>query len=153
MSEVNKMGLKTIKRLAGSILKAGESRVKFTDSVKAKEALTRDDVRSLIDQGVIVVEQKKGIGRSKARFKQSRLHAGRRRGPGSTKGAKYAVVSRKQRWIVKVRSQRRILKQLKPSLNEGEFRRLYKMVKGNFFKSKKHLISFAKENNLLKAPK
>ncbi|HIH19695.1 TPA: 50S ribosomal protein L19e [Candidatus Micrarchaeota archaeon] len=147
------MGLETVRRLAGSILKAGESRVKFVDAVRAKEALTRDDVRSLIQEGVIVVEQKKGIGRAKARFKQSRTHAGRRRGPGSTKGAKYAVVSRKTRWVLKVRSQRNLLKLLKPSLNDGEFRRLYKMVKGNFFRSKRHLITFAKENNLISGGK
>ena len=144
------MSLKTIRRIAASILKAGESRVKFKDTASAKEALTRDDVRGLIQEGVIVLEQKKGIGRSKARFKQKRVHAGRRRGTGSTKGAKYSVVSRKQRWMGKVRSQRRLLQQLKGSLKEGEFRKLYSMIKGNFFRNKKHLLSFARENNLLK---
>ena len=144
------MGLKTVKRLAADIMNAGESRIKFADSVKAKEALTRDDVRSLIQQGVIVRLQKKGIGRAKARFKQSRKHAGRRRGTGSKKGEKFSLVSRKERWMDKVRSQRRLLQHLKGSLNEGEFRKLYRMVKGNFFRSKKHLIAYAREAKLLK---
>ena len=144
------MSLKTVRRLAASILKAGESRIKFADSSKAKEALTRDDVRSLIQQGVITRIQKKGVGRAKARFKQSRVHAGRRRGVGSSKGKKFALVPRKERWMDKVRSQRKLLKQLKPSLEKSSFRKLYLMVKGNFFRNKKHLIAYAKENKLLK---
>jgi len=144
------MGLQTVRRLAASILKAGESRVRILDAVKAKEALTRDDVRSLVRQGIVVVEQKKGVGRAKARFKQSRLHAGRRRGRGSRKGAKYSRVSRKERWVGKVRSQRRLLKRLKGELRKGGYRKLYSMVKGNFFKSKKHLLSYAGENKFFK---
>jgi large subunit ribosomal protein L19e len=145
------MGLKTVRRLAAAILKAGKSRVKFLDSSKAKEALTRDDVRSLISQGAITVEQKKGVGRAKASFKHSRLHAGRRRGTGSRKGAKFATVDRKSRWIAKVRGQRKLLKTLKGSgaLKEGSYRKIYLMVKGDFFRNKKHLISHLRDKKLL----
>lgn len=144
------MGLTTIRRLAASIANAGESRIKIIDPVKAKEALTRDDVRSLLKQGVIVVEQKKGVGRDKARFKHARLHAGRRRGVGSKKGSPFAGKSRKARWVEKVRSQRKLLKTVKGKLNEGAYRKLYLMVKGNLFKTKKQMLSYARENKLLK---
>ncbi|MFH1056446.1 MAG: 50S ribosomal protein L19e [Candidatus Micrarchaeota archaeon] len=144
------MGLQTIRRLAASIFKAGESRVKIKDAARAKEALTRDDVRTLIREGVLVLEQKKGVGRAKAKFKQSRLKAGRRRGTGSLKGAKFSRASRKGRWMEKVRAQRSLLKMLKKNLKEGEYRSLYSMVKGGFFKSKKHLLTHANENKLLK---
>ena len=147
------MGLKTIRRIAASIFKAGESRVKFRDSTRAKEALTRDDVRNLIKEGVVYSVQKKGVGRGKARFKQKRSHAGRRRGTGSAKGAKYSVISRKQRWMGKVRAQRKLLNQLKPSLGEGAYRKLYRMAKGNFFRNKKHLLSYVREKNLLNKEK
>ncbi len=144
------MGLVTIRRLAASIAKAGGSRIKILDPVRAKEALTRDDVRSLLKEGVIVVEQKKGVGRSKAKFKHSRVHAGRRRGVGSRKGAMFAGLSRKERWVRKVRSQRKLLKSVKSNLAEGAYRKLYSMVKGNLFKTKKQMLSFARENKLLK---
>lgn len=144
------MSLTTVRRLAADISKAGTSRVKILDAARAKEALTRDDVRSLLKQGVIVVYQKTGVGRSKASFKQSRKHAGRRSGTGSKKGAKYALVSRKTRWVTKVRSQRVLLKNLKPRLEKGVYRDLYSRIKGNYFRDKKHLLSFVNENKLLK---
>ncbi len=139
-----------MRRLAASIANAGTSRVKILNPARAKEALTRDDVRSLIKQGVITVEQKKGVGRAKAAFKQSRKHAGRRRGPGSRQGAKYALVPRKARWVVKVRSQRVLLKSLKPRLEKGSYRDLYSKIKGNYFRNRKHLLSFVVESKLLK---
>lgn len=143
------MALKTIRRLASSITNAGGTRIKILDQAKAKEALTRDDVRSLIKQGIIVVEQKKGVGRDKARFKQSRKQAGRRRGVGSKMGSKFAGTSRKDLWVVKVRSQRVLLKSLKPKLQKGAYRELYSRIKGNYFRNKKHLISYLNENKLL----
>ncbi len=145
------MGLKTVRRLASAILKAGGSRITINDPSKAKEALTRDDVRSLIAQGVITVVQKKGVGRDNARFKQSRLHAGRRRGKGSRKGAKFSTVTRKRRWIEKVRSQRKLLKILQESgaLKKETYRKVYLMVKGDFFRNKKHLIAHLKEKKII----
>ena len=144
------MGLGTIRRLAASITKAGQSRIKIIDAVKAKEALTRDDVRSLLKQGVIIVEQKKGVGRDKARFKQSRVHAGRRRGVGSKKGSAFAGKSRKARWVEKVRSQRKLLKSVKSRLVEGAYRKFYSMVKGNLFKTKKQMLTYVRENKYMK---
>ncbi|MEM4255300.1 MAG: 50S ribosomal protein L19e [Candidatus Norongarragalinales archaeon] len=144
------MGLKTVRRLVASIANAGESRVKIIDAARAKEALTRDDARSLIKEGAVVIEQKKGVGRNKARFKQSRVHSGRRRGPGSRKGASFAGKSRKERWVEKVRSQRKVLKSMKSGLAQGAYRKLYSMIKGNLFKTKKQLLSYARENKLLK---
>src|SRR3989344_2573355 len=144
------MCLGTIRRLAASIANAGQSRIKIIDAAKAKEALTRDDVRSLLKQGVIVIEQKKGVGRSKARFKHSRTHSGRRRGVGSSKGSAFAGKSRKARWVEKVRSQRKLLKSVKSGLAEGASRKLYSMVKGNLFKTKKQMLTYARENKYMK---
>ena len=143
------MSLQTTKRVAARIMKCGTSRVKIVDQKKAEEALTHDDVVSLISQGFISERPKKGVGRGKAKFKQERKHSGRRRGKGSKKGTPFAAVSRKTRWIKKVRSQRIVLKNMKPKMVEGSYSGVYRMVKGNNFRDKKHLKTYLTENKLI----
>jgi large subunit ribosomal protein L19e len=144
------MSLITIRRLAADVLEVGESHIKILDAKAASEALTRDDVRNLIKEGVIVSTQKKGVSRSKARWKQSRKKLGRRVGLGSRKGRAFAKVSRKTRWMAKVRSLRRVLHNARPLLKKGGYRKLYLMVKGGHFRSKKQLSEFFKEQKMLK---
>jgi large subunit ribosomal protein L19e len=144
------MSIKTTKRLAARITGAGESRILISDQKAAREALTAEDVRELLKSDSITVRPKKGVSRSKAQHKQSRKEEGRRRGPGSTKGAKFATTSRKDRWMSKVRSQRRMLLSLKPRLSEGAYRELYSQVKGNAYRSRKHLLSHAVQKGYLK---
>jgi large subunit ribosomal protein L19e len=144
------MSLKTVKRLAADILKAGESRVRIVDAKKAGEAMTREDVKGLLKEGVVVLLQKKGVGRGKAKLRQEKRRKGRRRGRGSRKGAKYATLGRKEQWMKRVRAQRRLLKSLKGRLKEGSYKKLYVMVKGNAFKDKRQLDSFIQQNKLLK---
>ncbi|MFH0836289.1 MAG: 50S ribosomal protein L19e [Candidatus Micrarchaeota archaeon] len=141
------MGLKTIKRIASRAFKVGASRIKITDQVAAKEALTADDVRGLVKSGVIRIESKKGVGRGKAEKKAKRKRAGRRRGEGSKKGS----VSRasKTRWIETVRAQRKLLASLKGKMASSNYRMLYRRIKGGAFKSKRALLGFVKENKLL----
>ncbi|MFA6048953.1 MAG: 50S ribosomal protein L19e [Candidatus Micrarchaeia archaeon] len=141
------MSLETAKRLACRILGCGESRVRVYDAKKASEALTAEDVRGLIMEGVIACVAKKGVGRGKSIFKQSRKESGRRRGQGSNKGEKFSKETRKQRWMKKVRAQRKILSAAKARLPEGEHRKIYSMVKGNYFKSKKQLSAHIAETS------
>jgi large subunit ribosomal protein L19e len=147
---VFEVSIKTTKRLASRITGAGESRICIYDAKAAKEALTADDVRELLRNGAISVRPVKGTGRAKARFKQSRKEAGRRRGEGSRRGSEFAKTPPKKRWAQKVRSQRRLLSNLKPRLSKGAYRELYSQVKGNLFKSKKALLSHAVSKGHLK---
>lgn len=142
------MSLQTIRRIAARISKAGESRVKIIDATRAAQALTAEDVRGLIKDGVVVITAKRGPSRAAARFKQSRLRAGRRRGKGSLKGSKFAGLTQKDQWIQKVRALRSLLKSLKPKLKEGAYRSVYRKVKGNAFKNKHALLTYLKENSL-----
>jgi len=142
------LSLKTVKRLASRLLRVGESHVKILDAKRASEALTRDDVRSLISEGVIVSEQKTGVGRAKARFKHSRLHAGRRRGVGSRKGGRKA--RGKKKWVSVTRGLRRVLLSLKPLLKKGYYRNAYLKIKGGYFKSKAQLIQYLRDNKAFK---
>ncbi|PIO06184.1 50S ribosomal protein L19e [Candidatus Micrarchaeota archaeon CG08_land_8_20_14_0_20_59_11] len=139
--------LKTIKRLAAKILDAGESRIRILDQKKAMDALTGDDVRGLIKEGVIVLVPKKGVGRSKAADKAARKRSGRRRGTGSRRGS--ANLS-KQMWMRKIRALRRVLKQAKPTLVKGAYGRVYERIKGNAFRDKKHLREYLREKKLVK---
>ncbi|NUN11329.1 50S ribosomal protein L19e [Candidatus Micrarchaeota archaeon] len=144
------MSLKTIKRLASKVLNVGKSHVKINDAKKASEALTTEDVKSLVSEGVITKEQKTGVGRGKAKFKQARKKLGRRVGPGSARGKKYSIVSRKTRWITKVRGQRKLLTSITPSLVPGARKKLYTMIKGGAFTSKKNMLNYVNENKLTK---
>lgn len=142
------MTLETIKRITSRIYKTGTSRVKILDVKAAKEALTSEDVRSLVKNKKIIIVQKIGVSRRNARKKHAAKKKGRSRGPGSLKGSKYSRQSAKERWIEKIRSQRKTLHKLKPLLKENQYRKLYYMIKGNAFKSTKQLQNYMQENKL-----
>ncbi len=143
------MNLTTQKRLAGEILKAGVSRVIFRkDKLKEiSEAITREDIRSLIKKGYIKVKPKQGVSRARAKKIHEQRKKGRRRGPGHRKGGKYSRYPKKRRWINKIRIQRRFLKLLKEKniIDTKQYRKLYRLAKGGFFRSKRHLKLYTKK--------
>lgn len=147
------MAQDTIRRLAADILDIGENRVKFDPAQmpRIKEALTRDDVRSLISEGVIIAVPARGVSRFRGRERAAGKRAGRRRGHGSRKGTAAARNPPKKRWMAKVRSQRGVLFELreKKGIQPDSIRRIYNMIKGNAFRSKNALMAYLKENNLL----
>ncbi|MEM3727115.1 MAG: 50S ribosomal protein L19e, partial [Candidatus Bathyarchaeia archaeon] len=57
------MNLKTQKRLAASILKAGETRIKIDPEQidKVESAITREEIKKLIHEGVIKKIKAKGV--------------------------------------------------------------------------------------------
>ncbi|MEM0482521.1 MAG: 50S ribosomal protein L19e [Nitrososphaerota archaeon] len=140
------MSLTIQRRLAAEILKCGESRVRFDPEriEDIEDAITRADVRQLIAEGAIYAAPKQGNTR--------RREAGKR-GPGRRKGGKYSILSRKERWLLKVRAQRRYLKRLKAAklLREGSYRHVYLQIKAGRFKSVAELKTYLKENGLLLA--
>ncbi len=135
------MDLNKLKALAAKTLKVGQSRIKIIDAEKAGEAITREDVRSLYKEGAIKVAPLRGASRGRARVLEAKKKAGRKVGAGKRKGTKKAREGKKKKWMVQVRAQRRRLKAKKPS----NYRKLYKMIKGGYFKSLKHLESFIRK--------
>ena len=133
------------KKLAAKILKVGVSRIWLDPSKKKEieEAITKADVRKLIEKGFIKVLKEK------IRRKEEKKR--RRRGPGSRKGGKYAIVSKKRRWINTVRPLRRMLKELKESgkIDNTTYRKLRKLVKGGVFRSRSHLLIYLKQRGIL----
>jgi len=148
------MGIATIRRIASDLLGVGENRVKIKpeEIKKVEEALTRDDVRSLIKEGVIYAERKKGVSRIKAKIKIEKKKAGRSRGTGSRKGKKYSRIMKKLAWMRRVKAQRALLKKLRleNKLKEGAYRTAYMMIKGGAFRSKGSMLSHLKDSGLLR---
>ncbi len=142
------MSLKTVKRVASRLEKAGESRVRIMDVKAAESALTAEDVRGLLKSGAVVIIPEAGTGRGKARIRAVRRKAGRGRGEGSRKGTPSAVLTNKKRWMRRVRALRRLLKSLKPTLAPGVYKSLYRMVKGGSVRDKKQLVQYAKRDGM-----
>ncbi|MEM3712114.1 MAG: 50S ribosomal protein L19e [Thermoproteota archaeon] len=132
------MGVGTVRRLAADILKVGESRI-WIDPERLEDvenAVTRADVRRLIKSGAIRKRPASTPSRGRVRIRSGR------RGPGSRKGSKSARVSVK--WVEKVRAQRRLLKELRNRkiISRKMYRRLYLMVKGGMFASRRALMNY-----------
>ena len=139
-----------VRRTAARVLGCGESRIFILDAKRASEALTADDVRALIKQGVVVKRASVSPGRSKAERRQARKLKGRGRGPGARRGSMYARHTSKERWMSIVRKQRSLLNHFKPLLPEGVYRKVYRMVKGSAFRSAAHLQVYLRSQGYVK---
>jgi len=132
------------KKLAAKILKCGVNRV-WIDSrdEKVNQAITRRDIRRFIKEGAI----KKLPLKKRLKHKEKRQQR-----TGSIKGAKGARIGKKTEWLKIIRPQRRLLKELKDKkqLQSHAYRKIYKMIKGNVFRSKAHLMLYLKEKKLIK---
>ena len=143
------------KRIAAELLKSGTSRIRIRQSKEVDEALTRDDVRNLIRKGYIWKEQKKGTSKFNVKKKVKQKQRGRMKGFGSRKGKRGARKPRKDTWIETVRPQRKMLSELKEAgkLENSDFRKIYLMIKGGTFRSKKHLLFYLKDHEMLREGK
>ena len=146
------MSLRSQRRLAASILGVGVNRV-WIDPERVDEvetAITREEIKRLIDQGVIRAQPLKGQSRGRTRILKAKRRKGRRRGPGSRKGSKYAVVSRKRRWINRIRALRKRLRLLRDRriITVSTYRMLYRKAKGGMFKSCADLERYIEEHKL-----
>jgi len=136
------------KQLAARILKIGVGRI-YIDPInvsKVAEAMTKDDIRSLIAERIIKKRPSKEQSMGRARIQQVKKDKGRGRGKGNRAGTKKTRTRQRLSWIGRVRSQRRTLKELKTAnpeaVNNLGYSKLYKMVKGNYFRGKKHLVDY-----------
>lgn len=148
------MDLKNQRRLAADILGCGENRV-WIDPTRMEdvaEAITRNDVRRLIDSKAIKAKQKVGISRGRTRYKKGQKRKGKRKGHGSRKGATKARTPKKRAWVNTIRP---IRAQLMEYRNQGKidkatYRKLYKRAKGGMFRSKARLDAHLRSEGLLK---
>ena len=143
--------IRTVRRIAASILKVGESRVWIDPERldRVETAVTRDDVRRLIKDGVIRKLPPSTPSRGRWRIRRLKRKKGRRRGPGRRKGPR---ISEKELWIMRVRAQRKYLKMLREKglIDARTYRMLRGWVKGGMFRSVAHIRMYLESSGLLK---
>jgi large subunit ribosomal protein L19e len=144
------MSIELTKRIAADILNRGVSSIKITDKglPEAKKAITREDVRKLIKDGLIYADAiKHNASKYGKELKIKRAH-GRRRGIGSKKGTRKARggIEHKK----KIRALRRILLELKKdkTIDNEKFKAFYKLAKGGTFPNKASMLSHIKDSGI-----
>ena len=146
------MKLNKQKKLSAKVFKRGIKRIKFDIEKLSdiKEAITRSDIRALKIAKAIKPMQKKSVSRSKARKILKQKKKGRRKGIGAREGKKTARLSKKRKWINKVRIQRKFVKDLrnKKKISLPTYGPIYRKIKGGFFRSKNHIKTYLTENKL-----
>ncbi len=149
------MTLITQRRMAASILDVGLEKVWFDPEgiEPITSAVTREDIRRLINKGAIQVKKEDGQSKYWTRFRRQQKAKGRRKGQGKRSGGKNARFPQKQRWMSTIRPLRRILKELKEAgkIDSATHRRIAAMAKSGIFKSKAHLETYLKENKIIKS--
>ncbi len=146
------MKLTSQRKLASAVLDCGLHRV-WIDPERADEvsmAITREEIRKLIKDKAIKALPENRTSRGRARVLAAKKKKGRRVGQGSKSGAKYAVVTRKTRWINRIRAQRKKLVKLRENrvISVSTYRSLYRKAKGGEFRSVAELERYINDNNL-----
>ena len=138
------------KRLAADVLDVGENRVWFDPESQGEilEAITREDIRELVQEGVIQSKDARGNSRGRARERDEKRAYGHRKGPGTRKGKAGARQNAKSAYVGRVRAQRRTLRELRDdgTLSPSQYRELYNKVNGGEFDSVRRLETYIDEH-------
>jgi large subunit ribosomal protein L19e len=149
------MNVKAQRRMASEILKCGIHRIYLNPEAvdDIQMAITREDIRNLIKNGMIQKRYKQGISRVRANELHRKKQAGARRGIGSRKGLRSARDPDKQKWINRIRPQRRELKKLRDlnKIDVNVYRKLYLKAKGGAFNSVATMHRYIEENKLMRS--
>jgi len=142
------VNLKAKKRLVSRMVGVGVNRVWF-DSQHLEDiadAITRENIRSLMTANSIQIKSIKGTSRGRAKLKKIQR---KKRGTtaGSKQGKKGARIGKKQLYVKRIRSLRYLLKVFKDrkEINNQQFWSLYKRVGGNTVRNKAHLRTLVEE--------
>ncbi len=146
------MDLRPQRRLAARVLKVGQNRI-WIDPNRVDDvamAIRRDDIRRLVREGAIRRAQALGVSRGRAKLLHQKRKRGLRRGFGSREGRSTASLSRKERWMIRIRAIRRHLKKLRARrvIKPRDYRRLYLLAKGGMFDSIRRVDHYIKENKM-----
>lgn len=148
------MNISNRKRIIAGILGVGKGRV-WIDPVRmgdVKQAITKEDIRGLINECVIMLKPEQGVSKVRYRKRLRQKRKGRRKGKGSRKGKTTARFSGKKAWIIKVRLQRDLINRFKEKglITSDVYKRLRRMIKGGFFRSVRHIKLYLGEHGLIK---
>ncbi len=148
------MKLNKLKSMASKILKKGKHKLKLnteklvTNKKMVSDAITKDDARKIIIEGVVKKKPNTGHSRGRARILLEKKKLKRKRGLGKRKGTKSARKTTNE-YNLKVRALRKKLRELKKEdkLNGKNYNKTYLRIKGNYFKGKKHLEEYINGEN------
>lgn len=140
------------KALAAKVLDISPKKVHFSPEAlgEIQKAITRSDLRGLIAMGKISLKRVPQQSRARARSIARQKRKGRQKGKGSRKGTPFARVSRKRRWITRVRVQRSFLQLLRNHhiVSTANYHRLYTLCKGGYFRNRRHIKLYLTEHQL-----
>ena len=127
------------KRLASDVLDCGKNKLWFDPERQGDiaEAITREDIRELVNEGVIRAEGPRGNSRGRARERQKKRSYGHQKGPGTRKGKAGGRENPKRQWQSSIRAQRRHLRELRDDgdIDRSTYRDLYDKAGGGEFDS------------------
>ena len=127
------------KRLAAEVLDVGKNSVWLdpAEQEDISEAITREDIRNLVDQGAIRAEQPSGNSRGRAKERNEKRSYGHQKGAGNRKGKAGARQNPKEEWQSRIRAQRKRLRELRDEgeLDKSQYRDLYDKAGGGEFDS------------------
>jgi large subunit ribosomal protein L19e len=127
------------KRMAADVLDVGENKVWLDPERQGDiaEAITRADVRDLVDEGAIRAGKPEGNSRGRARERKQKQAYGHQKGQGSRKGTAGGRENEKDKWVSSIRAQRRRLRELRDegTISRSKYRELYDRAGGGEFDS------------------
>jgi|TARA_Y100000031_G_scaffold154224_1_gene201291 large subunit ribosomal protein L19e len=129
------MNLSKKKELATRTLKVGKKRIVFLESRinEIKEAITKQDIRDLKDNGAIIVNEIKG--------RKKNIKKKRKRSDGKIKKK---VKKRKQEYVILTRKLRDYISKMKnqENVSKEKYYDVRKKIRNRFFRSKSHLKQY-----------
>ena len=146
------MNLSNQRRVSADLMSVGKGKVWFdSDRLdEIKEAITKADLKKLIEEKAI--QKRPHVGNSKVRSRKRIIQRrkGRQKGKGKFKGKASARLGRKEKWMILVRGLRVFIKDLKANdlIENKVYRDLYLKIKGGFFRSKRQIKLYLNEHRL-----
>lgn len=146
------MNTKKQRELASRMLGVGKDKIvldpKKADSIE--DALTRADIRNLIQSKAIMISKAPHHSRGRARILADQKRKGRKSGTGKKKGTKGAKMPRKKAWMMRIRALRSEIAELreKNSIDKKERSSFYKLAKSGVLRSRAHLRLLLKKSRV-----
>lgn len=138
------MSLEYVKELASRITGAGKSRIYIDPNYydRVSTVISREEVKKLIEDGIIKIKQKKGQVYRYEKIKKRK----ERRGPGSRKGKRKKI--RKKEYMLRVRGLRKYLRELydKGKIDSDTYRKLRSLIKAGAIKSKSRIRTYVESS-------